>query len=283
MKTDCVGLVLNYRDVVRTKRCVANLLEEGIASVLIWDNSEDGGRCESELLELFKSMPQVYVKSSEHNLGFAGGVNAALQVIQGSQPGAPILLINNDALLLPGALAQLLVPLAEEPEVRIVFPSIDHGGWIRGKTYYHPIAALITDARLPGAFLFASGCCLLLRTPSIVTPLFDEDFFMYGEDVELGARLVRKLNALHHVDRVLVWHEGSASSKAGSAFYETHVVQAHLLLAHKLASGAVHRHILLLARLIVLPLRAIVRCVRQRRLTPLQVLISAWRGARDKL
>lgn len=36
-----IGLTLNYRDSERTTRCVESLLENGVASVLVWDNSDD--------------------------------------------------------------------------------------------------------------------------------------------------------------------------------------------------------------------------------------------------
>lgn len=55
-------------------------------------------------------------------------------------------------------------------------------GWL----YYQPWLALVTKRPVWGSFAYLSGCCLLVQRPDNTQPLFDETFFMYGEDVELS-------------------------------------------------------------------------------------------------
>src|SRR6185312_6348681 len=117
------------------------------------------------------------IVTANRNLGFAAGVNRGLETLAVEFPDSPVLLINNDATLLPDA-------LEASPNAEVLYPDIDHGGWVRGTVYYHRLTGLITDRRLPGSFPYASGCCLLVNLPKSGATLFDEDFFMYGEDIE---------------------------------------------------------------------------------------------------
>ena len=121
----------------------------------------------------------------------------------------------------------------------------------------------------------ASGCCLLIASERIETMLFDEDFFMYGEDAELGARL--GASKMVHVPQILVFHEGSASSGLGSEFYETRMVAAHLLLAEKFAHGSLDYMLLMTVRLFTLSVRGLIRAVRYRSSIPLWALLRGWR------
>jgi hypothetical protein len=78
-----------------------------------------------------------------------------------------------------------------------------------------------------------------------------------------------------HVPQVLAWHEGSASSRNGSWFYETHVAAGHWRLANKLARMPRERLLLLVGRMLSLPLRALVRALRSRSMAPIYGLIVA--------
>jgi GT2 family glycosyltransferase len=114
----------------------------------------------------------------------------------------------------------------------------------------------------------------LIAPERIELPLFDEDFFMYGEDVMLGARLGPR--RMVHVPKVLVRHAGNAGSGQGSAFYEERMAAAHWLLARKLSHSRPGYIINWLGRFLILPARAAVRSVRLRSLTPWQALWKGW-------
>ena len=103
---------------------------------------------------------------------------------------------------------------------------------------------------------------------------------MYGEDAELGWRLRKRRRAMAFVDRVLVEHEGSASSGLGSMFYETYLVVAHMTLARKLARSRTEAIIFSLLRVLMLASRACARAIRFRSLVPVRAL---WQGGRIAL
>ncbi|OZB61409.1 MAG: hypothetical protein B7X31_10755, partial [Thiomonas sp. 13-66-29] len=120
-----------------------------------------------------------------------------------------------------------------------------------------------------------SGCCLLIRADQVRPDLFDKDFFFYGEDVMLGFDLARRGVSVAECKEATVIHAGSASAKNGSMFYEYHMVRAHWLLARKLARNGFERNLFVAARCVTMPLRACVRSVRGRSLTPWRGLFAA--------
>ena len=281
MHPDLVGITLNFRDAARTMACVQSLLEGGVQEILVWDNSADSGASAEDLARRLRGNPSVHIETSPANLGFAAGVNAALAWVA-SQWGSPrALLINNDARLLPGGVAQLGAAMDGSPHATVVYPAINHGGRILGTVHYHRWLGLFSKRRWPGSFPFASGCCMLINLAQSGAKLFDEDFFMYGEDIELGWRLGGGVG-LVHVPEVLVDHEGSASSGMGTSFYEARMVAAHWILVRKLARNQWEAVGMYAARLIVLTARAALRSVRYRSLTPLRMLREGFRIRRGK-
>lgn len=269
-----VGLVLNYRDDERTIKCIGSLLDDGIAHVLAWDNSGDEGVSAEFIRTRLKQETRVTIELSSSNLGFAAGVNRGLEWIRKHFPHAWVLLINNDAILLAGATSAMAQALTSNPDAVIAYPTIDHGGQPIGTVFYQRHFGLYVKQRLPSSIAYASGCCQLLAPERLQGAWFDEDFFMYGEDVELGWRLG---NRMIHVPGVWVLHEGSASSGIGSPFYETHIVTAHWLLARKLARNRWEFRLLLLSRWCSLPLRSVLRALRGYSSIPLKSFWQSWR------
>jgi len=274
-----IGLVLNYRDPIRTLACINSLLTESIDHIVVWDNSEDNGASANQLGRLLSNDQPVHIITSQTNLGFAAGVNQGLDWISAHHPNAWVLLINNDAYIQPGALAKLTQALQTNTEAQLAYPLINHRGNIRGGEYYQNWLGLFLKKPSPGSHLFPSGCALLLAPERFHNPIFDEDFFMYGEDILLGWHLRRKQRAMVHIHEVLVEHEGSASSGLGSEFYENHIVAAHLILARKMAHNPTHYALLLTGRLLTLPARALLRSARYRSLIPVKALITGWKLA----
>lgn len=271
-----VGLTLNYRDGLRTLGCVHSLLEDGVSHVVVWDNSEDNGVSARELRKYFARDARVEIKCSAVNLGFAAGVNQGIKYIEELfGHGSWVLLLNNDARLLPGALDFLVEALVKQNQAVISYPDIDHAGHIIGRIFYQRHAGLLSQKPLPGSFSYASGCCMLIAPERFgSSSLFDEDFFMYGEDWVLGWKLTQ--GRMVHVPQTLVFHEGSASSGLGSEFYEERMVAAHWLAARKLSRGVLDYWLLMLGRLFYLSMRGVLRSMRYRNTIPLSALLRGW-------
>ena len=274
-----VGLLLNFRDATRSAACAQTLLEDGALHVLVWDNSDDDGNTGLALRNALGADDRVSIKISPANFGFAAGVNRGVNWITSHHPGAWVLLINNDARMVAGGLAALRDALVRHPQARLAYPKIDHAGNVLGTVYYQRWFGLLSPRPLVGSDPYASGCCMLLNTTRIGPNVFDEDFFMYGEDMELGCRLRREPGAMLYLPIVWVRHEGSASSGLGTPFYEARMVAAHLILARKLAGGPLAHQLLLLGRGLTLTTRAVVRALRYRSRVPLRALREGWRLA----
>jgi GT2 family glycosyltransferase len=277
-KPPIIGLTLNFRDETRTQRCVASLLSNGAEHVVVWDNSDDEGVSARSLARQWLEREDITLLVSPANLGFSAAVNRGIAWIQNRFGDAWVALINNDAHFLPGALSVLSDALTRQPSAMIAYPDIDHGGKVIGPVYYQRWLGLLTQRPIPGSALYVSGCALLIapdRTDS--SSLFDEAFFMYGEDIELGWRFAERERWCAHVPGVWVCHEGSASSGMGSEFYESRMVAAHFLLARALAHICIQYWAMLFGRFLMLTARAALRAWRYRSALPLRALPNGWR------
>ena len=121
------------------------------------------------------------------NLGFAAGVNYAIKyLLNGCTVYDYLILINNDASAPPGMVNKLYQPHLASNSGLLIAPSIKFNGHILPGTWYHRFTGLTLHKQVPGSFQYLSGCCLLIPNSEVRENLFDEDFFMYGEDVQLS-------------------------------------------------------------------------------------------------
>lgn len=278
MTSDVVGLILHFRDDARTSACVHSLVREGVRDVVVVDNSEDGG---GSLVRLKRRLsqegaPPIHCVEPGRNLGFSAGVNAGVIRIARDFPARHVLLINSDAALSMGAVS-LLAGAVSQYDRAIAAPRIDGPtGLVSARVYYRHITGMLS-ASGPGlrGHALLGGACLMVHESLCRGTLFDETFFFYGDDVELGYRMGASEVALLDVPEAVVIHEGSASSTNGSIFYEYHMVRAHLLLVSRLGYRGPPRVALLATRAAMLTARACVRGLRYRSFTAFRGLAMA--------
>lgn len=272
------GLVLHFRTPGQTLACLQSLADEGVGVVVLVDNSEDAGQSikamQPGLDRLADAGLRLDVLRPEHNLGFAAGVGMGLKHAS-KNPPAPVLLINSDATLGRGALAAMATYLGDAACVALSARRSSNAPRSSPVVFYQRLFALYLRKPWVGSFSYPSGCCLLIREDQVRPDLFDKDFFFYGEDVMLGFDLARRGVKVAECSGASVIHAGSASAKNGSMFYEYHMARAHWLLARKLARNAFERSLFVAARCVTLPLRACVRSMRGRSLTPWRGLFAA--------
>jgi GT2 family glycosyltransferase len=274
------AVVLDYRAAETTQKCLLSLRNQGLRTVYVLDNSESKPHS-AELRKLIGGTPaaeadyRIEILSAGKNLGFAAGVNFVISYDQRSDfPHDFYLLLNNDAVAGPGMVTRMLAKLQEDPTIALVAPRVlCHDPRRETGIWYHRYLGLLL-AR-PGRFRFHyfTGCCLLFRRdlPGD-SGLFDERFFMYGEDVELAWRLGRHGKKMICADNATVEHEYGPSVDRTGFFYEYHIIRGHLLLAF---NTWIHRGeipLMLAAKSLSLACRAAVRAVRHRSLVPL----TAW-------
>lgn len=137
------------------------------------------------------------------NVGFAAGSNAGIRRALDDGAGS-ILLINNDTVFEPDLFATLESTLAEtgadaispvivfDHDPRMIWYAGGHLDWGRGLKVIHEHFEQDVDRAGTTAIetSFCPACCMLFtRSAFERVGLFDEDFFVYCEDVELCHRM----------------------------------------------------------------------------------------------
>jgi GT2 family glycosyltransferase len=230
-----------------------NLLKEPRVSVVIvnWDGKHHLGECLNSLRsQTFRDFEIILVDNGsqdgspeyvqEHfrevklvallkNCGFAGGNNAGIRAASGDY----IALLNNDTKVDPAWLTNLLKEAEADPSPvgmwasKIV--SYDNPGIIDNVgLLMYPDGLGRGKGRLevdrgqydrPGEAFFPSGCAGLYRREMLnEIGLFDEAFFAYADDVDLGLRARLAGWQCVYVPSAKVYHKYSASSSAHSPF-----------------------------------------------------------------
>lgn len=194
--SDVTAIVLNYgapHSVLR--KCVASLLTQTYpVEVLVVDNASPRNREALDALEA--EFPSVRILRLDRNYGFAGGMNRGV----GAAGSEFVLLLNNDVVLAPEAVTEMLRVIDLEEDVIGVAPKIlleQAPGFIdaignlidpQGAAFNMGIGQLDIGQydRVERTFGACFAAALLRRKafrPGLVGPL-DERFFMYYEDVD---------------------------------------------------------------------------------------------------
>jgi GT2 family glycosyltransferase len=187
----------------------------------------DNGSADGSLAYLRDAWSQVETVDAGSNLGFAGGNNLGIR--EALAGGAEfVLLLNTDAELLPGALAELRAALNEAGDaVWAASPKILHRAdpaliWSAGGRFDWWRGLSIDRGWLerdrgqydrPELMEFANCCCLLVRSRTFrEVGLLDDGYFMYFEDSELSARAGRTGARVAYRPSARVLHDVQASS-----------------------------------------------------------------------
>lgn len=212
-------MVVNYEGRGYVEAAVESLLlRDGLeVEVLVSDNASSDGS--ADLLER-RFGSRIRVLRLGRNRGFGAGCNAAIR----ESHGRHVVLLNSDAVAAPGFLPELVKAAEAEPEVGMVAAKVlEHARPDRLDTVGHLLypdglnrgrGRLETDlGQYDGCrtALFPSGAAgLFRRTMLEEIGLFDESFFLYGEDADLGLRgrlagwgcaLAPRAVAHHHYSR----------------------------------------------------------------------------------
>jgi len=187
-------------------------------------------------------------------------------------------LLNNDAVLLHGSGPYIEHALRQHPAT-IIAPTIRWGDHTVCGSSYHKYFSLVHSAGWKsgfGWFNYISGCAFIFDiTCTKKVGLFDESFFMYGEDAEYCYRAADKQISLLPLKHQLIRHYGSRSSKKALFFYEYHVNRAHFLLTLKMLKQPTKRILAFSAKTLILSARALWRSLKYRTIDPLLAFILA--------
>lgn len=189
-------IVVNFNRVNLLRECLASLRSQTHLEVewIVVDNGSDDGSSAMVKLEF----PEAKLLQLSHNHGFCAANNAGIAIASGSH----IALLNNDAVAEPQWLDALLSEVVTDPAVGMVaskifvasrpgiIDKIGHGIYWDGQNRGRASGELDTGQYdYEREILWPDGCAALYRK-SMLDQIggFDEDFFAYADDAELGFR-----------------------------------------------------------------------------------------------
>ncbi len=189
-------IVVNFNRVNLLRECLCSLREQSFvgAEWIVVDNGSTDGSAEMVEAEF----PQAKVLRSRTNLGFCAGNNLGIAAASGEY----IALLNNDAVAEPEWIAALVREAEQGARVGMVaskilvagkdrvIDKVGHGiywdGQNRGVGSGEVDRGQYDDLR---EVLWPDGCAALYRKSMLdEIGCFDEDFFAYADDAELGMR-----------------------------------------------------------------------------------------------
>ena len=232
-ETEIGIVILTFRQKEKTLRCLRHLLpkiDSGPASrVLLWDNGSGDDTAEAVGAEF----PAVRIRTSETNLGVAGGRNAAAKEALNLWNPAFLLFLDNDMVVKPGFVAALHAPflgtmgqhigqtqakllLGNDPE------RLNDGGGCRiqfwlGRT--RPVAYGEIDqgqCDTPHQCVCCGGAMMVRSTLFRQLKGFDEIFNPFGpEDLDFSLRLQESGWESWYIPEAVAYHDVSHSFTGG--------------------------------------------------------------------
>lgn len=244
-KPNTVIIVVNWRLKHQTMRCLNSLAHvESPHRIVVVDNGSQDGSAEF----LKKHYPGITLLTLPDNIGFGAACNRAIQSLLPDPNWEYLFMVNNDAVLHPESLNYLLRAAQNNPEAGIFGPKIYYDSmprqlWFAGaRRRWGVLAAADTgrdqldrgqyDERKLIDFVFGAG--MFLRRSVIETiGLFDEQFFIYLEDLDLCLRAQEAGFSLQFVPEALLWHRVSASTETNPGWRRYHQARSTILFLIK--------------------------------------------------
>ncbi|PKL26955.1 MAG: glycosyltransferase family 2 protein [Firmicutes bacterium HGW-Firmicutes-15] len=208
-------VILNYINWEDTEKCLLSIIDtiKSIPYRIFLVDNNSPTRCSTSLREIIDQNTITFIESSK-NLGYSAGNNIGIKLAL-DYDCDKILITNNDVVFIESAIQNLCMALDKDSSVGIVGPkilnpdySVDKQNFIciktgmkqryRVRTFLHYffkkdfVEYYGLDRNLDDSFpvYSVSGCCFMIRREcaEVVLP-FDENLFLYGEELILGIRM----------------------------------------------------------------------------------------------
>ena len=204
--------------------------------LIVVDNDSGNGEAE----RIAAACPRATVVQSGANLGFAGGCNVGVDHATGQY----VAFINNDAR--PGGrwIAAAVEAMRADPEVVSVASKVlDWDGervdYVDGSLTWYGMGYK-REAERPddGSYetahdvLFGTGAALFVTAEAYrEVGGFDERFFMFYEDVDLGWRLNLLGHRVRYVPESVAYHKHHVTMRRFGSYRETYLLERNALMA----------------------------------------------------
>lgn len=240
------AIVLNWNGRDDLIECLESLMTVNYPNleVIVVDNASTDGSVDAT-----RSTFDVTIVENKQNLGFGGGCNSGLAIASGEY----LLFMNNDVIVDKEFLTELVEVAESHPNIGVAGPKVYN--------YYRKNELCSTGGKISlakgvmrefGEFEedhgqydemrtvdFVTGCVMLVREPLIdAIGAFDEQYFIYLDDVDFCMRASRAGFITVYVPSSKIWHKVSATFGyvSPSSFYYS--LRNRIIFEKKYASDA---------------------------------------------
>lgn len=247
-------VILNWNQWESTFKCITSIKDSKYPidrlKIIVVDNGSD-----NESIYQLKQIPDTKLLELPTNQGFSAGNNIGIRFALHKRCNY-ILIQNNDTVVRPFFFEALLEAFNMHHSAGIVVPKIvykDHPDviWYAGGRFRKPriIGELIGNKMKDREMYnnqsvtdFAVGCSMMVESTVFnKVGLFDEDFFLYHEDVDFSLRVREHSYSIQYQPTAIVEHEEFGSTKqlegiriyyeaqSRSIFFKKHIPLSSLL------------------------------------------------------
>ncbi len=215
-------IIVNYNGGAMLRDCLLSLQNSVLdfpVEILVVDNSS----CDGSPDMVQREFPLVKLVQCSENRGYARANNLGVR----KSCGQYLVFLNPDTSVTPQALSILLKEIRDDPEASGVGPAllvrkgvyqVSFGRKVNFFSellkkmflnfYFRRILRMKISKREVG---WLSGACLLTKRNIVErVGLFDEDFFLYFEDIDLCFRIRQEKGRLFYIPEAEVFHKGGA-------------------------------------------------------------------------
>ena len=217
-------IILNYNGKKDTLECLDSLkkIDYQYNEIVLVEN----GSSDDSENAIKKEFPYVKLIKIKNNAGFTGGNNIGIRSVL-KQKADYILLLNNDTIVDKRFLSEMMKVAESDEKIGIVCPKV----YFYSRPKILQYAGLRFDISRGKSVLkgydeedigqfddimemdFCGGTCMLVRREVFEkVGLFDEDYFTYFEDNDLGFRVKKAGYKIMFCPGAKIWHKVSASS-----------------------------------------------------------------------
>ncbi|MBI4649624.1 MAG: glycosyltransferase [Bacteroidia bacterium] len=248
-------IIVNYNVKFFLEQCLYSV-QKASANIeceifVVDNNSVDGSR-----FMIRSKFPDIILIENKSNLGFSKANNQAIRLSKGDY----ILLLNPDTIVEEDTFHKIIGFMEAHPEAGgLGVKMIDGKGRFlpeSKRSLPMPVVAFYKifglSALFPKSKKFnkyhlgylnrdevheievLSGACMLLRRTALdKTGLLDEDFFMYGEDIDISYRLIQHGYKNYYFPHTAIIHYKGESTKKSSINYVLFFYNAMIIFARK--------------------------------------------------
>lgn len=233
------GVVLiNYNGEKYLADCIDSLLAQTYKNIeiLVWDNHSD----DDSVKIMKEKYPEIHLVESFCNDGFAKANNLAVKEILKS--GAEYVLLLNTDTVSDSFLVEKLLEWADDNTVTTAHICMGRNGekvWYAGGALQPDIGDVrhfqAGNRRKAGPVTFISGCCMMIHKRIIRKyGLFDINYYLYYEDVDLCMRWFLRGVRMFYVPEAFLWHKvGASSGGSKNSFKQYYMVRNRLYFTSK--------------------------------------------------